>query len=271
MDKIKPSDAHHKFCKSITVPLYLGYPYPHMGAGHTAQTPNGTATLIRHQGRCYAVTCRHIAVDALENRPGDVPRFHLGALVLPMNRRFRYFPQAAKSETAQAGQAGAGDRTPDIAFVDITNYWSAFERADRQCVDLDSLDADSIDWTEGHMFIGAGWMDEHKDQTDMHVRARLALACAPLKRAPSLHDNTFRLQCYMDEPVGYFLSGISGGPLLEILDMETLRLVGIVYEGFPGSGRGESDSFMGNQFLALGGQRLTAVVFAEWLRGATAL
>ncbi len=262
----QPTDSHHKYAVSVCVPLYIGHPM--LLDGHSSANENATATLIGYKGRKYALTCRHVVLDAVKSNPGCVPRFHLGRAIYHMGGAFRYIEPASAQPSIVEGAGANDDRTPDVAIADITEIWALFEAIEKVCIELEWLN--EPDWLDVKTCIGAGFLNEHKKQTAQHVVADLVLIIANLVRAPVAGGDTIYFQSVLKDPHQLSFSGISGGPVFVAEDEEKLHPIGVIFEGFPGSKKTVAvESIMGDNFVAIGALRLSSDTFGRWLKKAT--
>lgn len=261
-----PTARHHKYAVSVCVPLYIGHPM--LLDGHSSSNENATATLIGYKGRKYALTCRHVVLDAVKASPGCVPRFHLGRAIYSMGGAFRYIEPAAPKPSIIQGAGANDDQTPDVAIADITDIWTRFEAREKVCIELETLN--EPDWLGVKTCIGSGFLSEHKEQTAQHVVAKLALIVADLVRVPVAGDETIYFQSVLEDPHQLYFSGTSGGPVFVAENEDRLHPIGVIVEGWPGSKKTATvESIMGDSFLAIGALRLSPDTFDRWLKMAT--
>ena len=96
---------------------------------------------------------------------------------------------------------------------------------------------------------------------------------AELNRVVSGNDESFLLASSLPEENTYYFSGMSGGPVYHVPDAEVdPTLIGIVYEGSPGSSAEwearDSQAFFTKCDIQTTAYTLTPTIFEGWLRRA---
>ncbi|WP_095203803.1 hypothetical protein [Mesorhizobium carmichaelinearum] len=233
-----------------TDPVWLQDHY--LGTGHTEETNSATFTFIKRHGRIYAVTCGHV-VDQLSN-PESVPDARLPTLALQIDRGVLNLSQVTGigriTQTTRAAEKNETHRESDIAIAPLSeSYWSILtEKKNKTAIDLDAWREPR--WESVKMCVAAGYPNEHKEQLEVDGRDMVG---AGFMRAIAAVSSTFgrdqkfiTLSSVLDEPHGHFFSGMSGGPVYAAegdedrpIEDEELFPVGIIFEGYPSSGRGE--------------------------------
>ena len=97
---------------------------------------------------------------------------------------------------------------------------------------------------------------------------------------PGSANRTITLNSALNDPHSWYFSGLSGGPLYFVEGLEERQAeddelfpVGIVFEGYPSSGRTEaveardaSAAFLTDKDLFIRALALSPPIFDEWLR-----
>jgi hypothetical protein len=139
------------------------------------------------------------------------------------------------------------------------------------------------DWSKVRFGLANGYPDEHKQHRSSNsvdqVANQLITVVAELASTHQSGQRTITLNSVLDKPHSWYFSGLSGGPLYvaegrkerEAEDDE-LFPVGIVFEGYPSSGRPErgrardaSAAFLNEKDLFIRALALTPVIFDEWI------
>lgn len=263
-----------------TDPAWLQDHY--LGTGHTEDTNSATFTFIKRKGRNYAVTCGHV-VDQVSN-PSTVPGALRPTLALQVDRAVLNLSSVTGighlTPVTRAIQKDGARRDIDIAIAEIpANYWSLLtDRKNKTAIDLDAWREPN--WNAVRMCVAAGYPNEHKER--MEVDAREMVSAGFLRAVAEVSSNLGRDQKYitlssaLDEPHGRFFSGMSGGPIYaqegdaDVVADEDLLPIGIIFEGYPGSGRaGEigdaTAAYLTERDIFFRGLTLTPESFDYWL------
>jgi hypothetical protein len=258
-----------------------------LGTGHDEKTRNATFTFIKRNGRHYAVTCRHV-VDSLSDA-AIVPAvknptiaLHVGKAVLNLS----YFTAQGLVLGVNSPKGGTAQDGVDVAIASLDGgYWHMLVKDKNKApIDLDTWR--EPDWNAVKYCLAAGYPDEHKEKvvgdTGPSVASPFAVVCAEATSKLGRNERLIVLSSALEKPHGYYFSGMSGGPIYAIegheqrkVEDEELFPVGIVFEGFPGSGRtdvhNDSDAmttFLTDRDLFFRALTLTPEIFDEWLRKA---
>jgi len=258
-----------------------------LGTGHDEKTRNATFTFIKRSGRHYAVTCRHV-VDSLANTAvlpsvkNPTIALHVGRAILNLS----YFTAQGLVLGVHSPKAESKRDEVDVAIAALDGgYWHMLTKdKNKVAIDLDTWR--EPDWNAVKYCLAVGYPDEHKDRVDADagpsVASNFAVVCAEATSKLGRNERLIVLSSYLEKPHGYYFSGMSGGPIYAIegpeqreVEDEELFPVGIVFEGFPGSGRtdvhGNSDAmatFLTDRDLFFRALTLTPEIFDEWLRKA---
>jgi hypothetical protein len=255
-----------------------------LGTGHDESTNSATFTFIKRSGRIYAVTCGHV-LDGLADEK-VVPGARNPTLALHLDHaalNLSYFVAVGKIEhTVKAPEAEGTHRDVDIAIARLSdNYWALLqEKKDKVPIDLDTWKEPA--WDKVSYCLAAGYPDEHKSRVEDDrlgkVSAPFACVCVEVASPLARSRPMITLSSQLEEHHGYFFSGMSGGPvyaiegdLNEAEDRDFFH-VGIIFEGFPSSGRREvtdtdaSAAFLTDSDLFFRALTLTPEIFDDWLR-----
>ena len=253
----------------------------------TLRRPNSaTFTFIKRHGQVFAVTCGHV-VDEVSNEK-SIPGARLPTLALHVEPGVLNLSQITgigriNHVTRVAEKVGV-HRDVDIAIARLPdNYWAMLVARKRKiAIDLDAWR--EPDWKSVKMCAATGYPNEHKNQVDVEDRDMVAASFLKVVAEVSSElgsDKKFiTLSSTLDEPHGHYFSGMSGGPIYAIegdLDREVsdeeLIPIAIIFEGYPGSGRGEAAenvdlaaAFLTDRDIFFRGLLLTPETFDEWLK-----
>jgi hypothetical protein len=257
-----------------------------MQTGHDAGTRSGTATFVVRHGQPYVITCRHI-MEGIKD-PKMTPGAKFPTLALSIGRSALNLGQMGPNGVELAMRAPKADRKEDEIDIAIApllgSYWPLLtSNKNKSAIDLDAWR--EPDWSNLIWGIAAGYPDEHKvnvtsDGLDQ-AGNQLINAVAKISSSPSAASRTITLNSLLDKPHSWYFSGLSGGPLYAVegeLEGETVEdtdliPVGIVFEGYPSSGRPDvmqgrdtGSAFLKAEDLFFRALTLTPDFFDEWLR-----
>lgn len=256
-----------------------------LGKGHDEKTRNATATFVKRHGRLYAVTCRHV-VDALKDSKvvsgarHPTIALYVGKSILNLSS----FTAQGMVLGVESPKAETKYEEIDVAIAPLDgHYWQLFARNKRKMpIDLDAWQ--EPDWSKVTCCLVAGYPDEHKQRVSADageaVASQLVTAVAKVSSRLGRSERLIALSSVLDRPHGFFFSGMSGGPVYAIEGCETREFedgelfpVGIIFEGFPGSGRADAQTstsamsaFMTDQDLFFRALTLTPEIFDQWLK-----
>jgi hypothetical protein len=155
-------------------------------------------------------------------------------------------------------------------------------RKSKTAIDLDNWR--EPDWSKVRFGLANGYPDEHKKNLSTgsvdQVANQLITVVAELASVPRTGQRTITLNSALDNPHSWYFSGLSGGPLYVVEGQEEheaedddLFPVGVVYQGYPSSGRsnvGEARDatigFLNEKDLFIRALALTSAIFDEWVR-----
>jgi hypothetical protein len=258
-----------------------------LGTGHDEKTRNATVTFVKRHGRHYAVTCRHVA-SAVEN-PQMVPGAKFPTVALHMDRtvlNLSGFSAQGHVQAVRSPAAGAKQEEVDIGIapLDGAGHWHMLTEVKRKApIDLDQWR--EPDWTKVKYCLAVGYPDEHKSRVISDGAEKVASPFFSVVAATASglgrSKRLITLSSTLDKAHGYYFSGMSGGPVYAIegheqalVEDEDLFPVGIIFEGFPGSGRPNAqprsgtNTFLTEKDLFFRALTLTPEFFDEWVRDA---
>lgn len=243
----------HQIAAQHCEPLYLSTSF----SDHNAEKANATITFIRYRGELYGVTCAHVYHQQCASRK-----------LLTLHGQERYIWNLSTFSPLRSNGVTEG---PDIAitYLDKTFEEIHFPRKNKSAIDLDTWS--SPNWSEIKVPVAFGYPTEHKTRSSKYLQAPLLCVAAQVARTLSEHDNSFLLASSLSQGNTYYFSGMSGGPVYHVPDTESEpTLIGIVYEGTPGSSaeweaRG-SEAFLTRSDIQIRAYTLTPEIFGQWLK-----
>jgi len=251
----------NKACRAYSDPLFLSDYF--MGAGHSAAIHNGTVTFVQRHGQVYACTCRHV-MDAV-HQPGVVEgRRPTATLMYGQTRQNLAFWTAEGLRLAPRSPEDRGaNHHADVAIVALSHTWDLLVRhKPKVAIDLDKWEPPP--WEEVKFCCAAGYPDEHKwDDGNTTVSSPMPLVVAELTSALSNGSREFTLNSTFDKPHGWYLSGMSGGPILATW-RDRFTPIGLIFEGEPSSAS-SSSAWADPSSVLIRGLLLTPERFDAWL------
>lgn len=258
-------DRANDLAAACTAPLFIQSRT--LAGGHSAATPNGTATLIKFRQKTHVLTCRHV-VQATNDGDDEYRTCALMGKHVVLNL----------SEVTAEGIASAFGTIPadpaaeeeDVAIALLPDQlWDLFVgQKPRQPIDLDAWREPP--WPEIRWCAVAGYPTLHKTEDEKYVGAPLVVSVVEVVSYLGPDAKTFALSGELDQPSPYAFSGISGGPIFGLARGEAWPL-GFVYEGHPSVPKASDISETGESFLKSSdlffrGRILTPQTFGEWSR-----
>ena len=254
--------------------------------GHDADTRSGTSTFVKRKGVHYVCTCRHI-MEGIKD-PKMVPNAKFPTLALAIEKAFinlsrmtaRGLPELIMRAPGPDTEHGKTDIA--IAPFDPASWHLLVTSKNKSAIDLDRWK--EPDWSKVRFGLANGYPDEHKknvsaNSTDQ-VANQLITVVAEVAATPSRAQRTITLNSALDKPHTWYFSGLSGGPFYFVEGLEEreaeddeLFPVGIVFEGYPSSGRIEANesrdtaaSFLTGKHLFIRALALNPAIFDQWVR-----
>ncbi len=256
-----------KIALSHCEPLYLSKHF--MQDGHSAEKANGTITYVKYRDAIYGITCAHVYfqqnLGSQEERIltvfGDRLIYNFGL----------HSPGGYESHFRCMRSSPTDVQNPDIAIIYLGEPFPSIHmmRKGKEAIDLDRWVEPSL--SHAKMAMACGFPTEHKSQSDSTVSAELAQVVAEPASTLSWERDSFLLSSSLEVDCEIFFSGMSGGPVyLDGPDDQGIALMGIVYEGSPGSsaeweGR-SNDSFLTRKDIQIRAHTITPEVFGNWLK-----
>lgn len=224
-----------------------------LGTGRDVSTRTGTFTFVKRHGRHYAVTCRHIA-KAVSN-PAMVPNARNPTLAIDIDRmvlNLSHFTAKGLAPAIKAPHADTERDEIDVAIAPLDgSFWPLLaDRKNKFAIDLDAWQ--EPDWSSVKWCLAAGYPDEHKtgvmhDGTDK-ISSPLFVVVAEATSHLGRDERYITLSSTLEKPHGYYFSGMSGGPVYATEGAEQRTVaddelfpVGLIFEGFPSSGRPQAE------------------------------
>jgi hypothetical protein len=266
-----------------TDPVWLQDYYVH--TGHDAKTRSGTATFVKRKGAHYVCTCRHI-MESIKD-PKVVPNAKFPVLALAIDKAFINLARMTANGPELTMQAPAPETEhakTDIAIAPLNaGTWELLAtRKNKIAIDLDRWR--EPDWSKVRFGVACGYPDEHKKAVSKNgvdqVANQLINVVAEVASTPGKANRTVTLNSALADPHSWYFSGLSGGPLYFVegheerqAEDDDLYPVGIVFEGYPSSGRSEAiesrdaaAAFLTDKDLFIRALALSPAVFDDWVR-----
>ncbi len=264
-------------------PIWLQDYFLH--TGHDADTRSGTATFVKRKGIHYVCTCRHI-MESIKD-PKMVPNAKFPTLALAIDRAFINIARMTANGPDLVMRAPGPDTRhadTDIAIAPLAGgTWHLLAtRKNKSAIDLDCWR--EPDWSKVRFGLANGYPDEHKKNISANsidqVANQLITVVAEVASPLSSIQRTITLNSALDNPHSWYFSGLSGGPLYFVEGLEERQAeddelfpVGIVFEGYPSSGRTEAietrdagAAFLTERDLFIRALALAPSIFDEWVR-----
>jgi hypothetical protein len=258
-----------------------------LGTGHDETARSATFTFIRRRGRHYAVTCRHI-MEAVAD-PKMVPAAKNPTLALHVDRavlNLSCFTAKGLALAVHAPRAETKHEEVDVAIAPLTGgYWDLLTKhKDKVPIDLDAWR--EPDWSSVKYCLAVGYPDERKKNVaaddGQKVANQLTTAVAEVSSRLGRFERLIALSSTLEKPHGFYFSGMSGGPVYAVEGHEQRKVeddelfpIGIIFEGFPSSGRADTQggkdpasAFLTDRDLFFRALTLTPEFFDEWLQKA---
>lgn len=253
----------HKAAATHSEPLFLSPPW--MGGGHTTEKANGTITYISHKGGLYGVTCAHIYDYQFLSNPPKWLTVHGQNRVI---YQFGYFDQSGYKSMFRSLRSSDA-RGPDIAIIKLDEAYASIhmQSKGKAPIDLDSWVEPN--WAELKFPVAFGYPTEHKTESNGLLQAPLIGVIAELTRPIGPNDESFLMASSLKQENNYYLSGMSGGPVFCHFSDELPSVVGVVFEGSPGSSiewkNRTEEAFYTREDVQIRAHKLTPDIFHNWL------
>jgi hypothetical protein len=249
--------------------------------GVSNDTASATATFVMRHGKPYTCTCRHVAEQVFDGK--KVPRSKFPTLALKVGGRPLNLSRMTRNK-AELTFRSPKDKEIDIAIAPLCEgYWKLLtDEKNKSAINLDSWRAP--DWSSVKWGLAAGYPDEHKTLMTVdnkeHIANQLITAVAEVS-SPLPPQKFITLSSELAKSHSWYFSGLSGGPLYVVegpeerdVEDDALFPVGIVFQGFPSTGRPDvpgaqqrdpNEAFLNNRDLFFRALALTPDTFDEWL------
>ena len=260
-----PKDVHEAAAKHSD-PLYLSSPWLH--GGHTLEKANGTITYIQYEGDFYGITCAHIYYEQFVSEPNKWLTVHGKDRYL---FQLGHYTKGGYKSSLRPLRGPSESNSPDIAILKLDDSFTSihFARHGKTAIDLDTWNQPN--WSELKVPVAFGYPTEHKSETEAYLQAPLAAVAAELTSPLSPSNESFLMASSLNEENTYYFSGMSGGAVYCVSDRDPIiTLVGIIFEGSPGSSKEwesrSSDSFFTKNDIQIRAHTVTPAIFEGWLR-----
>ena len=261
------NEEYGKIVVSHCEPLYLSKHF--MQDGHSAEKANGTVTYVKYKDITYGITCAHVF---FHQKLGSSEERILTVFGERLVYQFGLHSQKGYESHFRSMRSSPSDtQNPDIAIVQLSEPFPSIymKRKGKKAIDLDHWVEPSF--SEAKMAMACGFPTEHKSQNDSVVSAELAQVFAEPASKLSLDRESFLLASSLEEDSNIYFSGMSGGPVyLDGTVDGKITVVGIIYEGSPGSSKEwESrgpESFLTKKDIQIRAHTFTPEVFERWLK-----
>jgi hypothetical protein len=251
-------------------PLYIQDAY--LLEGYGASTRNATATFIKFSNRYFACTCRHV-VERVEkrrqNRASPLPTLSLGLKASFIH--LSWYSADGLQDAMTIVPREPGEEHLDLAIADITEHWDRYSAEwGSQAIEMDEQNWREPRWARAKFLTAAGWPEMGKRNVVVNgrelVRGTITLLVAEVRGGLSKGDKILMMESRLDEPHGWFFSGVSGGPIY-IPQGDLMIPAGLLYDGWPQTKESKDDRYTLND-LVIRGVVLTPANFKRWLSAA---
>ncbi|HTA64057.1 MAG TPA: hypothetical protein VK753_01010 [Xanthomonadaceae bacterium] len=246
-------------------PLFLSPPW--LQGGHTIEKANGTITYVQQGGEIFGITCAHVYYQQFASEPHKWLTIHGKERYI---YQFGTFTQNGYKSHFRPLRMPKSDNGPDIAIVKLDDAFKKihFERKGKAAIDLDNWTEPN--WIELRTPVAFGFPTEHKSEADGFLQCPLAAVVAELTRPISISDDSFLMASSLERENTFYFSGMSGGAVYCMLDSERpIELIGIVFEGFPGSSAEwqsrPNGCFLTANDIQIRAHVITPDIFQTWL------
>ncbi|GLS05933.1 hypothetical protein GCM10007860_30970 [Chitiniphilus shinanonensis] len=253
----------HKIAGTHSEPLFLSPPW--MSGGHTIEKANGTITYISYRGGLYGVTCAHIYDYQFSSNPPKWLTVHGLQRVI---YQFGFFDQSGYKSLFRSLRL-SDPSLPDIAIVRLDAAFASInmEAKGKIAIDLDSWIEPT--WADLKCPVAFGYPTEHKTESEGLVQAPLISVTAELTRPIGPNDVSFLMASSLEQENSYYFSGMSGGAVYCHFADAPPSVVGVVFEGSPGSSiewqNRTEESFYTREDIQIRAHKLTPDIFQSWL------
>ncbi|WP_148307749.1 hypothetical protein [endosymbiont of unidentified scaly snail isolate Monju] len=244
-----------------------------MHEGRHEETDNATVTFVKYQQRIYAVTCHHV-VKQLDKKRKELNdgwqtlTLHLERVILQLSAIDPKNPKKRQDIFRTLRTDFSGEQV-DIVIGPITDFhWELIEsKKHKSPVDLDNWIEPR--WDEYKYGSAFGYPTDHKEHQGKYVSAPCLHVTAEVVSRLGARETKITLFSELDEPHGFFFSGMSGGIII-LQHEEFYDVAGIVYEGQPGGKNQENMQNDGEQVFSeksilIKGFIITPEIFSSWL------
>lgn len=259
-----------EFCLPVFFHSYF------LSDGHSEETENATLTFVKYKNRVYAVTCKHI-IHHLNSKRNDLEdqwytlSICLDRVILQLSDIDHSDP-AKRIDIFRKLTCSFNSEGVDIVIAPIDSHWEMIKsKKNKKAIDLDNWIEPN--WAELKMGTAFGYPTEHKKLQGDHVATPCIKVSAEIVSSLNPEVNQLTLFSSLNQPHGYFFSGLSGGIII-LSSEELYEPVGIVYEGQPGSSKdfnekkSNEQAFFSENDILIKGFIINPRIFSGWLQDA---
>jgi hypothetical protein len=168
-------------------------------------------------------------------------------------------------------EPGEGQHHLDLAIADISEHWDRLvDEWGNRAIEMDPENWREPRWARAKLLPAAGWPEMGKRNVTVdgieRVRGKMTLIIADVSGGISRHDNIVLMKSRLNEPHGWFFSGVSGGPIYVVQD-DLIIPAGLLYGGWPQTKDDRHNELTLND-LVIRGVTLTPTNFERWLSAA---
>jgi hypothetical protein len=241
------------------VPLFIHDAF--LSDGHNETTLSATATLVKRFGQCYIVTCLHVKKEAHLN-PRWTASVHAGKTIINLNHW-------SKDGIVPALKDVDDEFSSDICISIFDEHHLELLNEVKLKIPIDLDQYQEPNWRDIKFGHAAGFPNQAKVKQGEQVTSSMVEVVAELASDIGPDIPVFALQSELSQKSPYGFSGMSGGPIFDAAG-ESLRPIGIIFEGAPSGQEGQkpSSAFLTELDILIRGCLLTPVTFDRWLRSA---
>jgi hypothetical protein len=244
-------------------PLYLSKPF--LKDGHTSEKANGTITYVKFRQSYFGLTCSHI--NNMVNENNWLTVFGENRIIYQFGR---FTQDGYLSNFVNLRMTESNFDFPDIAITRLNLSYYELHMKHKKIEFIDLNNWIKPEWHSIKFLVATGYPTEHKIQAKDYVGAPLLDVVAEVTDPLFFERDSFLLASTLEFDNKFFFSGMSGGPVyFQNPKNSKLTLVGIVYEGLPGSSNEwanrNSQSFYTKKDIQIHAHTLTPAIFQKWL------
>lgn len=217
---------------------------------HSDETPNGTMMFIKFLNVVYGCTCKHVVDAAIKNGTnGKAGALHILADNILFQQNALFVNPEQPMDFISYPVFLIPNNGADIAIKPMSIDWfnqSLAAKKNLSYIDFDEYE--KPDYEKVKMLHAFGWLNDHKYVENDKVITKLVDSYVDLNTT-NLDKNTNEFQLFSEvkEPHNLSFSGMSGGPVVYCEDdLDKIILMGMIYQGQPGTLKPDEASFLNN-------------------------